>query len=273
VTGDYFDTLQIPIIAGRALTAEDGRNDARVAVLSIVGARRLWPNLAPEAVVGRIVQFDGEPPREVVGISGDVRRSYDEEHWPSMYLPLSSASPGTLMYTVVRTAKGVNLRFGSLRPLVEAGGDNSLLAVRPLMPMYDRALEAPRFRAVLFGVFAAIALMVAMTGLYATAGYLAIQRKKEIGVRLTLGAVRGSIIRLVVMETCLPVVAGTAAGLLLAAWAARYVQVFLYEVDARDPWTYLLVAVVLIVTSVGAAWLPAYRASRADPAETLRANW
>jgi ABC-type antimicrobial peptide transport system permease subunit len=176
------------------------------------------------------------------------------------------------MYTVIRTANGVNMRFGSLRPVVEAGGDNALLAVRPMMPMYDRVLEAPRFRAVLFGVFAAVALMVAMTGLYATAGYLAIQRKREIGVRMTLGAVRGSIIRLVIMETCLPVLVGTAGGLLLAAWAARYLQAFLHEVDARDPWTYVLVAAVLIVTSVGAAWLPAHRASRTDPAEALRAR-
>jgi putative ABC transport system permease protein len=273
VTGEYFDTLRIPIIAGRALTAQDGRDDARVAVLSLLGARRLWPNLAPEAVVGRIVQFNGEPPREVVGVCGDVRRSYDEEHWPSIYLPLTDDSPsGVLMFTVIRTAKGVNLRFGSLRSVVEAGGDNALLAVRPMMPMYDRALEAPRFRAVLFGVFAAVALMVAMTGLYATAGYLAIQRKREIGVRMTLGAVRASIIRLVVMETCLPVIVGTAGGLLLAAWAARYMQAFLHQIDARDPWTYALVAAVLIVTSVAAAWLPAYRAARTNPADTLRSR-
>jgi predicted permease len=273
VTSDYFDTLQIPIIAGRALSTEDGRNDARVAVLSLLGARRLWPNLAPEAVVGRIVQFDGEPPREVVGVCGDVRRSFDDEHWPSIYLPLNSDSPpGVLMSAVIRTAKGVDMRFGSLRPVVEAGGDNTLLAVRPMLPMYDRALEAPRFRAVLFGVFAAVALMVAMTGLYATAGYLAIQRKQEIGVRMTLGAVRGSIIRLVIMETCLPVFVGTAGGLLFAVWVAQYVQTFLHNIDARDPWTYLLVAAVLIGTSVGAAWLPAHRASRTDPAEALRAR-
>jgi len=273
VSSDYFDTLQIPIIAGRALSAEDGRNDGRVAVLSLLGARRLWPNLAPEAAVGRIVQFDGEPPREVVGVCGDVRRSYDDQHWPSIYLPLNSDSPpGVVMSAVIRTAKGVDMRFGSLRPAAEAGGDNTLLAVRPMLPMYDRALEAPRFRAVLFGVFAAVALLVAMTGRYATAGYLAIQRKQEIGVRMTLGAVRGSIIRLVIMETCLPVVVGTAGGLLLAAWAARYVQTFLHNVDARDPWTYLLVAGVLVGTSVGAAWLPAHRASRTDPAEALRAK-
>jgi ABC-type transport system, involved in lipoprotein release, permease component len=177
-----------------------------------------------------------------------------------------------LMSAVIRTTKGIDMRFGSLRPGVEAGGDNTLLAVRPLLPTYDRALEAPRFRAVLFGVFAAVALLVAMTGLYATAGYLAIQRKQEIGVRMTLGAVRGSIIRLVIMETCLPVVVGTACGLLLAVWAARYMQTFLHNVDARDPWTYLLVAGVLIGTSVGAAWLPAHRASRTDPAESLRAK-
>ncbi|MBI4473740.1 MAG: ABC transporter permease [Acidobacteria bacterium] len=273
VTGDYFETLRIPILAGRAITAEDGRNDAAVAVLSVLGARRLWPNLEPEAAVGRIVQFDGEAPREVVGVCGDVRRSYDDEHWPSIYLPLTSGSgSGSLMLTVIRTARGASIHFGSLRPVVEAGGHNTLLAVRPMTPMYDRVLEAPRFRAVLFGVFAAVALMVAMTGLYATAGYLAIQRKREIGVRMTLGAVRGSIVRLVIMETCLPVFVGTVGGLVLAAWAARYIQAFLHNVDARDPWTYVLVAAVLIVTSIGAAWLPAHRASRTDPAEALRAK-
>lgn len=272
VTGDYFETAKIPIIAGRALTAEDGRNDARVAVLSTLGARRLWPNDAPESVVGRIVQFDGEPSREVVGVGGDVRRSYDDEHWPAIYLPLTSSPPGALMSTVIRTAKGVNLGFGSLRPIAEAGGENVLVAVRPMTPLYDRALEAPRFRAVLFGVFAAVALMVAMTGLYATAGYLAIQRRREIGVRMTLGAVRGSIIRLIVMETCLPVLVGTVGGILLTAWAARYVQAFLHGVDARDPLTYVLVAAVLVLSSVGAAALPAWRASRTDPAEALRAK-
>src|SRR5262249_28068024 len=151
-----------------------------------------------------------------------------------------------------------------------AGGDIRLLAVRPMPPMYARVLEAPRFRAVLFGIFATLALILATTGLYATASYLAIQRKREIAVRMSLGAVRGAIIRLLIVQTCLPVFVGTVAGLLFAASAARYVQVFLHDVNARDPLTYVLVATVLVATSIVATWLPAWHASRTDPAAALR---
>jgi ABC-type antimicrobial peptide transport system permease subunit len=136
----------------------------------------------------------------------------------------------------------------------------------------EPSLKDPRFRAVLLGAFAVCALLLAAAGLYALAAFEVSLRRYEMGVRLTLGASAREIQRLVVFEALRPVVVGAAIGAVVAVWAGKFLQSFLYKVDAHDPWTMGLVALVLIMTAVAAAWMPARRAARTDPAVVLRAQ-
>jgi putative ABC transport system permease protein len=137
---------------------------------------------------------------------------------------------------------------------------------------YTFALADPRFRAILFGTLALVGLLLAATGLYAVAAVDARQREHEIGVRLVHGATGGDVGRLVITQGLPPVVAGLALGLIAAFWATRFLQQFLYEVEPRDPGIFAGVAVIMLLTALLAAWLPAWRASRLDPAVVLRAE-
>jgi ABC-type antimicrobial peptide transport system permease subunit len=157
-------------------------------------------------------------------------------------------------------------RIGS--SLVVAGRVGTRVRVtEQLAPWLDR----PRFQTALFGSLATIALVLAAIGLYAIAAFECAAGRYEAGVRLALGATRADIRRHLLTFALLPVLAGAALGLVFAWWAARYLQSFLFEVDARDPWTLMLVATALIATAVLAAWVPARRAAQTDPVTVLRA--
>jgi ABC-type antimicrobial peptide transport system permease subunit len=134
------------------------------------------------------------------------------------------------------------------------------------------ALKEPRFRAILFGAFAACALLLAVAGLYAIVSFDASLRRHEVGVRMTLGATRRGIVRMVLAGALTPVVAGVVIGVGVAAWAAQYLESYLYQVNPHDPLTMAVVAVTLLGAGAVAAWLPARRAARTDPAVVLRAE-
>jgi ABC-type antimicrobial peptide transport system permease subunit len=135
----------------------------------------------------------------------------------------------------------------------------------------DVTLRTPTFQAALFGLFGVIALASAAVGLYGVCSFEVALRRREMGVRLALGGSRRDLQHMVVAHAIRPALIGVAAGLLFAYWAAKFLQSFLHQVDARDPWTLALVATVLILTASAAAWLPARRASRLSPADILRA--
>jgi ABC-type antimicrobial peptide transport system permease subunit len=137
-----------------------------------------------------------------------------------------------------------------------------------LRPYYQR----PRFQAVLFGIVAVIAVLLAAVGLYAVTAFDVARRRHEIGVRVSLGASQRDIQRLVLRTAVRPVAIGAAVGLLAAWWAGRYLQAFVFEVNARDPLTYAVVVGLLIATGIIAAWGPARRAARTDPTTALRAT-
>jgi ABC-type antimicrobial peptide transport system permease subunit len=142
----------------------------------------------------------------------------------------------------------------------------------PLLEGVDRSLREPRFRAMLFTSFALCGLLIASSGILALTLFNVALRRQEMGVRLTLGAAPGDLVRLVIREALAPVIIGTMVGTGIALWAGKGLQTFLYQADARDPWTLALVVLVLLATAVTAAWIPARRASRIDPAIVLRSQ-
>jgi ABC-type antimicrobial peptide transport system permease subunit len=132
-------------------------------------------------------------------------------------------------------------------------------------------MQQPRFQALLFGSVAVIGLLLAAVGLYAVAAFDVARRRHEMGIRLALGATGRDLRQLIIGAALRPVAIGTVAGLMGAWWTARFLQAFVFDVDARNPWTYAVVALVLVGTAMLAAWRPAQRAAKTDPTTVLRA--
>ena len=137
---------------------------------------------------------------------------------------------------------------------------------------FERGVVNHKFRAQLFLSFGLVALVLASIGLYAVQSFNVAMRQSEFGIRISLGAEPIHLWRLLVRQTMRPVLAGIALGLVVTYWAARFLQSFLVAVDARDPWTYLIVALVLMAAALAAVWLPARRAAAVDPLVALRAD-
>jgi ABC-type antimicrobial peptide transport system permease subunit len=153
-----------------------------------------------------------------------------------------------------------------------AVGNSGRVAATPVNDRLVSALRDQRFRATLFGSFAIVALALACVGLYAVTAFEVRLRRREMGVRLALGATPSRLRRFVLMSAIRPVAGGAAVGLLAAWWTAEHLQPFVHQVDARDPGTLVLVAGLLVATGTLAAWLPAREASRVDPAVVLRSD-
>jgi putative ABC transport system permease protein len=270
VTEGFFDALRLTVVAGRVITAEEVTRDAPVGVLSESGLRVALPDVRPDEAIGRTLRFPGERELEIVGIVRDLRASYAEPSTPSLYVPLSAKGFRMAMY-VVRMAPGTVPVAADLRARLRQ--NNVAATTTALTPVANRlasALSDYKFRAVLFSGFGGAALLLAALGLYAIGAYDAARRRREIGVRLAIGSSSASVQWLMVRQALIPVLVGMAIGLAGAYWAATFVQSFLYQVDARDPWTLVSVCAVLLIATALAAWLPAYRASRLDPSTVLR---
>ena len=274
VLGDYFGTLRIAPLRGRVLARGDDENHEPVAVVNAAFARRYWPG---QTAVGRTIRLSGwDDPRRfrVVGVVADTKPAdLTEEDTRAVYLPYAQRAPswqrfGTL---AVRAAPGAD----DLAPRVrEAIGrvDPSLTVseIESLDAQLSRSLAPSRFLAQVLGGFALAALLLAAQGLYGVLAYSAAVRRKEIGVRIALGATPRRIVWQVARRGALPVAAGLAAGVLGALLARRVLGSLLFGVSGSDPSTYAFAAVALLIVAAGASSLPALRASRVDPMIALR---
>jgi putative ABC transport system permease protein len=270
-SADYFKALNIPLIRGRLFEEGDGPGAPHVAVISESLARTKWPNQDP---IGRFVQFgnmDGDTTGfRIVGIVGDVREISPE------------ARPGSLFYGHYRQ-RGVQRFSVILRTdAVEATARSAQQAIRALDPdvpvqtrriedALDRAMAARRFSLVLIGTFGVAALILAMLGIYGLISYLVAQRTKEIGIRMALGASSGTLIRLIVGRGAAMALIGATIGALAALALSKLVEGLLFGVTARDPLAFAGVIAITVVAVIAASYLPARRALKVGPVESLRA--
>ncbi len=269
-TEGLIETLGMRVIAGRTLTADDVQTKARVGMLSMDGLKLVWPGVTPQEAIGRSLTFPEEPPREVIGVVSDVRFQHNAPTFPSLYVPIGSERFGGMLFAA-RVAAGHTLTAGDLaRELRARGYAPRTVSVAAVADKFATSVVDQTFRARLFAGFGLVALLLAMIGIYAVQSFAATQRRAEFGIRVSLGATRGDLWRLLVRDTLRPAIAGVLFGLLVAYWGAQFLQSFLYGVDARDPWTFVGVAILLLVVAVAAVWMPARRASRTDPAVVLR---
>jgi hypothetical protein len=270
VSEELLPAIGARILAGRDISRDDLDRGRLVAVINESAARRLWPDAPIESAIGRTLVATGQPERRVVGVVADIRDRPDRPAAPRIFAAAQPEGFWYFEYAVRTTGPGLNLE--ALRQVLGKTHGAAGISVSSAGRMRTSALEQPRIQTIIFGSFAIVGLLLAALGLFAVASFEVALRRYELGVRVALGASARQIRRLMVGESLKPVALGVLAGLAVAYWAAEFAQSLVHQVDAREPWTMAIVAVVLIVTAAFAAWLPARRAARVDPIVTLRAE-
>jgi predicted permease len=268
---DLFAALGVPLIAGRDFDERDGPEAPRVTVVSASLARRLWPGADP---LGRRLHFGSGSGvlSTVVGVVGDVRRRLDAPPPIAAYLPGSQFTL-PIAALVVRGRPGAGDPMPAVRAALRSlDAEMPLGRVRTLSRLRQEAAAQPRLRAGLLGAFAAAALLLAALGVYGLVSETARQRRREVGVRLALGARPSDVRRLFLREGVVLSAVGSAIGLAVAFGATRLLTSLLFETGAADPATFVGVALLLTTVSLAASDLPARRAAKVDPMIALRSE-
>ena len=270
---DYFHTMRIPLLSGRTFSASDTREAKKVIIINQTMARRFFPNENP---IGKRIQPSAsdtadEPLREIVGVVGDVKhRTLWRAPDPEIYIPYDQLAIGG-MTVVVRSSGDPRSLLPAVRAQVRTlDSELPLFGVRTLQDYISGSVAQRRFTALLLGLFAGVALLLAAVGLYGVISYGVAQRTHEIGVRVALGAASSDVLRLVLAQGLRLTLLGLAIGALAALAASRLLAGMLFGVSGADPLTFLVVALVFLAVALAACLVPARRASRVDPLVALR---
>jgi putative ABC transport system permease protein len=270
ISPDYFPTMRIPVRAGRGFTRADREDTARVAVVSESMARKFWPGEDP---LGRKVRAKDGTWLTVVGVCGDVIHDwFDRRNAPTLYVPFEQEPNGELAF-VVRTTGDPATASGPVR--------QALLTIDPKQPVFDlmtmrTALKERtiglQYLSAVMTVFAGLALVLAIVGLYAVMAYMVAQRTHEIGVRIALGAAPTDVMRLTVGQAARLTAIGATIGLVLSVALSRLLEAALLGIASSDARVSLLFVGILVASALLAGYLPARRAANIDPIVALRSN-
>ena len=264
----YFETMGVPLLAGRDVSWTDRRGSPRVALVNQALARQFFAGASP---VGRRVELEGES-AEVIGLVGDVKFYAREAPLPTVYVPYPQSRQRAMTFAV-KTSAPPSALAGSIRAALAALDPNvPIYALRTQEEQIDLAIREARVFAHLVSGVAVLALLLASLGIYGTLAYSVVRRTSEIGVRMALGADRARVVRMVLRESLAPVLVGLAVGLVIALAGSGLVRAMLFGLEPNDPATIAAAAVLLLVTAVLAAWLPSRRAARVEPMSALRCD-
>jgi putative ABC transport system permease protein len=270
ISPDYFTAMGIRLTKGRAFTERDNQDAPKVVIISETFARKHWPGEDP---IGKRVSigYNNLKALEIVGVVGDVKQGeLAETAPPEMYTPFPQ-TPWPFLSFVVRTVGKASSMAGSMRAMVaRLDPDQALGDLKPLAAYVDQSVATPRFTAALVGGFATLALVLAGFGLFSVMAYSVAQRRREIGIRMALGAQASNVRALVVSQAIRLGVVGLVVGLIGAFAATRVLDSLLFGVTATDPVTFGGVCATLVAVLLLAAYLPARRATRVDPMIALR---
>lgn len=280
----YFDVFQIPLVRGRAFNERDTAAGQPVVIISQAMAKQFWPNRDPlndKIWIGKGVmsELELEQPRQIVGIAGDVRNDgLSREPGNQMYVPNAQVPDAlnalnasiTPLAWVVRTETDPMRLSPAIQEQLRQASGLPLSDIRLMTEVVQRSTSRERFNMLLMSVFAGAALLLAAIGVYGLMAYSVQQRTQEIGIRLALGAETGAVRGMVVRQGMVLAMAGVAVGAGVSFGLARFIQSFLYGVEAADPLVFVLVPAVLSGTALVAVWIPAMRATRINPVEALR---
>jgi len=269
-TTDYFRSMAIPLIRGRGFASSDTREAPRIALVNETMARRFWPGQDP---VGRRFSILGRQPMvlEVAGVVGDVLHTgMDTAARPEFFRPFLQAPFGSLTF-VVHTTRDPRSELPALKSaLWEINNRIPFWSATTMEDLVSGTLAERRFIAMLIGLFSALALLLAAVGVYGIVSYATSRRTREMGVRLTLGAVPRDILALVLRQGLRLPGLGTGLGLLAAVGVSRLLTGHLFGVQPFDPVSYLAAAGLMGLAALCACYFPARRAARLDPAASLR---
>ena len=275
VTPGYFPTLGVALRRGRLFADTDREGAPQVAIINEALARQSFGAQNPIGQWVKTGNADSDNPKlQIVGVVADVKyEGLDAAPQPAVYTPYAQNQWWRNMYLVVRTT-GAPLGYvpALRRAVAEVDPLIPLDEVRSMNELLYQSVARPRFRATLLTAFGALALVLASAGIYGVMTYTVSQRRREIGVRLALGASRVAIVRMMVRDGMRLAVVGVVFGLALALVAARLLRSVLFEVSPMDPATYALMALFLTGVGLMACAIPARRASRTDPTVALRAE-
>jgi predicted permease len=273
VDGDYFRAMNIPVLRGRVFNMGDTPNAPHVGVISASLARLKWPNESP---IGKIIQYgnmDGDlRPFTVVGVVGDVRDqnlAVDPQPTFYAYQPQRDHASSQL-HVAIQTVDDPSSVIASTRSIVRQLRPDASPVLRTMESVVSTSVADRRFVLLLVGVFGSAALVLAALGVYSVISFLVTQRRQEIGVRLALGARAGDVLTLVLRQAAAMAGVGVAIGAVAALLFARLLKGLVYGVSTSDPIAFVAVIALLCGVAVLASWVPARRAARVDPMETLR---
>ncbi len=270
----YFETMHIPLMAGRNLGPQDGLSGPPTMVINQAFAKKYFPGVNP---IGQHIQVGigddvfEHPMREVVGVIGDIKhKGLTDDADPQMYLPYAQAVI-TNPYLVVRT----NADPAAMQSAIDATihGLDKGVPVYQVSTMEDylsKSVAEPRFQVFLLTCFAGIALLLAAIGLYGLLSYMVTQRTLEIGLRMALGAQRTDVLGMIIRRGLMLALVGVGTGLAVSAVVMRLIAKMLFHTRPTDPLTFAATAALLLFVSIVSCSLPAYRAARLDPMKTLR---
>ena len=263
----YFRAMGIELLAGRDFERSDGHASRPVVVVSAAVVRRDFPEGSP---IGRSVRWRGQM-REIVGVVADVKyaklsRAFD----PTVYTPHAQQYEEGLTL-LVRTRDDPVAMFPAVRAAVRGfAPDVVVLSGDRMSDLVSRSFAEERYRTLLIDMFGVSAGLLAAAGMYGVVSRTVARRRREMGIRIALGATSRAVVQLVMSSTIGGLVAGIGVGVLGSLATSRFVGAFLFDVRALDPWTYVGVATLLTAVAAAASWIPARRASRTHPATALR---
>jgi putative ABC transport system permease protein len=274
VTPGYFETIGTPLLLGRDVGDQDRADGPPVAIVNQAMVRRYWADTEP---IGKRFKFgrleDDSPWFTVIGVVADARRTApDREARPSAWLPVQQFPQGGMMLLVRASGEPLALARSVREAVRSLDATLPLADVTTLEALLGERLAQRRLTTLLAGLFSAIAVLLALVGVYGVLSYAVAQSTREIGVRIALGAERGDVLRMIVRRTVLLLAGGIALGLLGAALAARTLTTLLFDVSALDPATFALAPLLLAAVALLACLIPALRAARVDPAVALRSD-
>jgi predicted permease len=273
-TPDYFRALGIPLLRGRFFTEADKKDAPNVLIINQAMAELYWPH---EDVVGKRLTFSDKPKDKdwvtVVGVVGSIKDQPNSPGaTPAFWWPVLQ-QPYPDMSLVIRAEGDPHALVDTVRTEV-AKLDPALAVadIRLMNQIADTSVATPKLAFVLVGLFAGLAVILAMIGTYGVISYSVTQRRAEFGLRIALGAQRSDVLRLVLSQAAALVLAGTFVGLVVALSLSRVLRTLMYDVSASDPLTFTSVGLIVIFVAIPACYIPARRATQSDPMNALRAD-
>jgi len=274
VSSEYFEVLKAPLRKGRVFTENDNSTGQRVAVINEALQREYWKDSDPIGQHIKLTSGRGEAVSgnlTIVGVVGDIRSDgFDAAGAPHIYLSEPQA-PAYNSVVYLRTAADPGALSEAIRREVQAVDQSiPVFGIQTMDDVVAKNLSARRFALEILGIFATVAFLLACIGIYGVVAYTLSQRTGEIGLRMALGAQRSDILKIVLGEGALIVVAGVGAGLFGSVMLTRFLQTMLFEIKPTDPITFTALTILLAGVALMASFIPARRASRIDPLVALR---